>query len=140
LESRETGLARLITGAGGLLMLISLFLGWADVGGVSFSGWETWTALDIFFLFVALFALAAALTGGYIGLFRPDLSLNGAADLLGIVSIVILLWLILVEFQENADKEVGVYIALIAAIAISSGAGDWRVFQGAPAFPRIGRT
>ena len=134
------GLGRLVTGAGGALMIISMFLPWSSAGGVELNGWETWTALDIFFLIAGLVALVAALTGGRIGLFRPDMSLNGAADLLGIVSTLLLLWLVLIEFQEFAEREIGLYISLIAAIAIACGAGDWRVFSGAPAFPRLDRT
>jgi hypothetical protein len=139
MESRGPGLGQLVTGAGGALMIVSLFLPWTDVGGVNQSGWETWTVSDIFFLIAGVIALAAGLTGGRIGLFRPDMSLNGAADLLGVVSTVLLVWLVVIEFQEGAEREIGVYIALIAAIAIACAAADWRVFRGAPAFPRIER-
>jgi hypothetical protein len=137
MESRELGLGQLVTGAGGALMIVSMFLPWSGVEGVEFNGWETWTALDLFFLIAGLVALVAALTGGRIGLFRPDVSLNGAADLLGVVSTVLLLWLVLIEFQEFADREIGVYVSLLAAVAIACGAADWRVLRGAPAFPRI---
>jgi hypothetical protein len=139
-ETGQPGWGPLVTGAGGALMIISLFVPWSGVEGQEFNGWETWTALDIFFLIVGVVAIAAALTGGRIGLFRPDMSLNGAADLLGVVSTVLMLWLVLIEFQEFADREIGVYLTLIASIAIACGAGDWRIFQGAPAFPSIDRT
>ena len=136
----QIGAGRQITALGGALMIISLFMPWTEVGGVDFTGWETWTVSDIFFFIAGVVALAAAATGGRIGLFRPDMSLNAAADLLGVVSTVLLLWLVVIEFQEDAGRRYGVYVALIAAIAIACGAGDWRVFRGAPAFPRIDRT
>lgn len=140
MEGRGLGLGQIVTGAGGALMIISMFLPWSSANGAEFDGWETWTALDVFFLIVGVVALLAALTGGRIGLFRPDMSLNAAADLLGLVSTVLLLWLLLIEFQEFAEREVGVYVSLIAAIVIACGAADWRIFQGAPAFPRLDRS
>ena len=81
---------RLIAGAGGALLIVSLFLPWAGAGGVDRDGWELWTMADVFFLIVGITALLAAITGGRFGLFRPDLSLNGATDLLGVVASIIL--------------------------------------------------
>ncbi len=80
-----SGPVRLIIGAGGAMLIVSLFLPWADLDGVSRSGWELWTMSDVLFLIVGVFALATAITGGRIGVFRPDVSLIGATDLLGVV-------------------------------------------------------
>jgi len=132
----KPGPGQLIAGAGGALLIISLFLPWADVQGVSRSGWELWTMADVFFLIAGLTALGAAITGGRIGLFRPDLSLNGATDLLGVVATVLLTWLIIFDFPEGASREIGVFLALIAAIAIVGGVGDYRVLRGGSWFPR----
>src|SRR2546423_11434089 len=60
----KPGPGQLIAGAGGALLIISLFLPWADVQGVSRSGWELWTMADVFFLIAGLIALGAAITGG----------------------------------------------------------------------------
>lgn len=131
----RSGPGQLIAGAGGALLIISLFLPWAEVQGVSRSGWELWTMADVFFLIAGLTALGAAITGGRIGLFRPDLSLIGATDLLGVVSTVLLTWLIIFDFPAGASRETGVFVALIAAIAIAGGAGDYGTLRGAPLFP-----
>lgn len=131
----KPGPGQLIAGAGGALLIASLFLPWADVEGVDRSGWELWTMADVFLLIAGLTALGAAITGGRIGLFRPDLSLNGATDLLGVVATVLLTWLIAFDFPEGASREIGVYLALIAAIAIMGGAGDYRVLRGGSMFP-----
>jgi hypothetical protein len=128
-------LGRLIAGAGGALLIVSLFLPWANIAGAERSGWELWTMADVFFLIAGVTALSAAITGGQIGLFRPDLSLSGAADLLGVVSTVLLAWLILFDFPEGAGHEAGVYLALAGAVAIMGGAGDYATLRGAPAFP-----
>src|SRR4051812_11660738 len=114
-----------IAGAGGVLMIVSLFLPWAGAPGGDLSGWELWTMVDVFFLIVGLVAIAAALTGGHVGVFRPDMSLNGATDLLGVLSTLLLAWLLLFDFPDGASREVGVYLALVAAIVIMCGAGDY---------------
>ena len=129
------GFGRLLAGGGGALLIASLFLPWADSpGSDSRNGWEVLTMSDVLFLIVGLLAIAAAITGGRFGFFRPDLSLNGATDILGLAAAILLGWLILFDFPSGASREAGVYLALIAGIVISCGAGDFRVRS---LFPRI---
>ena len=137
MESSNRRAGQLIAGAGGVLLIVSLFLPWAEKGGVSRSGWELWTMADIFFLIAGLCAIAAAITGGSFGLFRPDLTLIGATDLLGLVAIVLIGWLLIFDFPAAADREIGAFLALIGAVTIAAGAGDYRPLRGAPWFPRM---
>jgi hypothetical protein len=130
------GLGQLVCGIGGALLIVSLFLPWAGAGGVDRNGWELWTMADVFLLIVGLTAIGMALTGGRFGLFRPDLSLRGAADLLGVVSTVLLAWLIIFDFPDGASREIGVFLALIGAMAVAGGAGDYATLRGAPLFPK----
>ena len=112
-----------------------MFLPWADsLDGASRNGWELSRTTDVFFVIVGVFGIVAATTGGRFGFFRPDLSLNAAADILGVVATMVLGWLILFDFPSRAGREPGVYLALIAAITIACGAGDFRVRS---LFPRI---
>jgi hypothetical protein len=134
--STESGLGRLICGTGGALLIVSLFLPWASAADVDLNGWELWTMADVFILIVGLVAIGAALTGGRFGLFRPDLSLSGAADLLGVVATVLLAWHVIFDFPEGASREIGVFLALIGAMAVAGGAGDYATLRGAPLFPR----
>jgi quinol-cytochrome oxidoreductase complex cytochrome b subunit len=136
-DSSNRGAGELIAGAGGVLLIVSLFLPWADRGAVSRSGWELWTMADVFFLLAGLCAIAAAITGGRFGLFRPDLTLIAAADLLGLVAIVLMGWLLIFDFPAGAERDIGAFMALIAAITIAGGAGDYRPLRGAPWFPRV---
>jgi len=134
------GFGRLLAGGGGALLIASLFLPWADSpDGVSRNGWELLTMSDVFFLIAGLFGIAAAITGGRFGFFRPDVSLNGATDILGLIAAILLGWLILFDFPSGAGREVGVYLALIAGIAISCGAGDFRVRSFFPRMPNGNR-
>jgi hypothetical protein len=133
----KSGVARFITGMGGVVMIVSLFLPWASVEEVDATGWELWTLADLLFLLAGIFAIGAAITGGRFGLFRPDLSLNGATDLLGVLSTLLLAWLVVFDFPEEASREVGVFLALGGAMAVAGGVGDYSVLRpGAPAFPR----
>jgi hypothetical protein len=130
------GFGRLLAGCGGALIIVSLFLPWADFpDGVSRNGWHVLTMSDVFFLIVGLFGIAAAVTGGRFGFFRPDVSLNGATDILGLTAAILLGWLILFDFPSGAGREAGAYLALIAATAIACGAGDFRVRSVFPKMP-----
>ena len=130
-------LGQVVTAAGGVLLIVSLFLPWASAEGADRTGFELLTMADTFLLIVALVAIGAALTWGRFGLFRPDMSVNGAADLLGVVATILLAWLILFDFPSGASREIGVYLALVATAAIACGSGDYSLLRGAPLFPRI---
>jgi hypothetical protein len=124
---------RLVIGGGGALLIGSLFMPWAR----GRSGWELLTNADVFFLIVGIVALAAAITAGRLGLFRPDVSLNGAADLLSVVAIVLIAWFAIFDFPAGASRGAGVFVALAASMAIAGAAGDYRVLRGARWFPRL---
>jgi hypothetical protein len=126
---------RLIIGAGGVLLIGSLFLPWADFGGPSRSGWQLWTMADVYLLITGTVAIWAAISGGRFGLFRPDLSLNGATDLLGVVATLLITWLVAFDFPHGASREVGVFVALAAAVAVMGGAGDYGTLRGTSWFP-----
>ena len=131
------GFGRLLAGGGGVLLLASLFLPWADnSNGTSPNGWELSATLGVLLVIVGLCGIAAAITGGRFGFFRPDVSLNGATDILGVVAAIVLGWLILFDFPSDASRAVGVYLALVGALAIACGAGDFKVTSLFPAMPK----
>jgi hypothetical protein len=129
------GIGRILAGCGGVLLIASLFLPWADgPGDISRNGWGLLRMSDVLLLIVGLHGIAAAITGGRFGYFRPDLSLNGATDILGVVAAFLLGWLLLFDFPSGASPQLGVFLALIADIAVACGTGDFRVRA---LFPRI---
>jgi hypothetical protein len=71
MTERKPGPLQLITGAGGVLLIVSLFLPWAGAGGTSRTGFELLTMGDVLLLIVGLAAIAAALTWGATGSFAP---------------------------------------------------------------------
>ena len=124
---------------GGVGLLASLFLPWSSSAGGNRSGFDVLIAADVMLAFGAVVAIAAAVTGGRIGLFRRDLSLNGGADLLGIVATLVVGWWLLFDVPAGGGAEAGAFIALGSAILIASAAGDYGSFRGEPAFPRLTR-
>jgi hypothetical protein len=131
----NAGLGRLLAGCGGALLIGSLFMPWSeDAAGAGHSGWEMFTVSDVLFLITGLLGLAAAITGGRFGFFRPDLSLNATADIVAVIAAVLLAWLIVFDWPSGAGRQVGVYVALAAAALTATGAGDFKVKS---LFPRI---
>lgn len=138
MTKKKLKLGQLIAGAGGVLLIVSLFLPWAGSGATDRTGFELLAMGDVFLLIVALVAIAAALTWGRFGLFRADVSVNGAADLLGVIATIVVTYFVF-DFPPGASHEIGVFLALVATIAIAGGAGDYSTLRGAPLFPRLDR-
>ena len=130
------GIGRLLAGAGGALLLVSLFLPWADdPAGGSRDGWELLAAFDVYLAIVAAFGIAAAVTGGRFGFFRPDASLNAVADILGLVAAIVVACMLLFDFPSGSGPAVGAYLALVGGAVIACGAGDFRVRSLFPSLP-----
>lgn len=128
-------IGRLLAGIGGVLLLASLFLTWADYdGGASPTGWQFSNTLDVFLAIVAVHGIAAAVSGGRFGYFRPDVSVNGAADIFGVLAATVLAWLLIFDFPQHASPGVGAYLALAGTLVIATGAGDFKVKS---LFPRL---
>jgi hypothetical protein len=111
---------QLIAGAGGILLFVFLFLPWFGEGGVNSNGWGGQSSTDIFLMIVAVVAIASALPAGRAPLI-PGITLAGAAAVLGGVATLVLIWLSFFDFPSGADRKVGVYLALLAAIVIAVG-------------------
>jgi hypothetical protein len=131
----HAGMGRVLAGGGGVLLLVSLFLPWA--GGRD--GWELLPAFDVLLVIVAVCGLAAAISGGRVGFFRPDVSLNGAADMLAVAASIALGWMLLFDVPGGASPRLGAYVALVAAIAVACGAGDFKVTSLFPKLPERDR-
>ena len=131
---------RLLAGFGGALLVVSLFMPWSEAAGVTRDGWQTLSAWDVFLMITGVCGIAAAITGGRFGFFRPDLSLNGMTDIFGVIAGILIAWLILFDFPSGATREVGLYLALVGAAAVATGAGDFRVRSVFPRMPDAERS
>jgi hypothetical protein len=129
------GFGRVLAGCGGVLLIASLFMQWSDAAGATADGWETLITWDVFLVITGICGIAAAITGGKFGFFRPDLSFNAMTDIFGVIATTLLVWLLVFDFPSQASPGAGVYLALVAAAAIATGAGDFRVRSVFPRMP-----
>ena len=120
MEAKRVGQGRLVTGLGGLILFAFLFLPWFSAAGINESGWEGQSSTDIYMLITAMVAVAAALPGTR-ALLVPGVTMSGGATLLGGVAAVLLIWLSFIDVPSGEGREVGVYLALVAAIVITVG-------------------
>jgi hypothetical protein len=112
---------RFVAGVGGLMLFGFLFLPWFGEAGLNSDGWEGQSTTDIYLMITAFVAVAAALPAGRAFLL-PGVTMSGAAAVLGSVATVLMIWLAFIDFPAGADRKVGVYLALFAAIVIAIGA------------------
>jgi hypothetical protein len=124
-------------GVAGAALAISGFLPWSESAGEQSAGWDVASGPAALAVLAGVVAVAAAATGGRFGLFRPDVSLRGGADLLGVASSTVLACVVL--FDLPGATGYGALVALVAAIAVVMLSGDYRVLRGAPAFPSLRR-
>jgi hypothetical protein len=129
-------LGRWLAACGGVLLIASLFLPWSEVAGVTRTGWETVSVWDVFVVITGVCGIAAAVTGGRFGFFRPDLSFNAMTDIFGVVLTILIVWLVAFDFPSGAGRELGVYVALAGAAVVATGAGDFRVTSLFPPVPQ----
>lgn len=120
MDSSQRSQGQLIAAAGGVLLFIFLFLPWFGLGRQELSGWQGQSSTDIYLLITAVIAVGTAITArGRVAL--PGTTMNGATTLLGGVGTILLLWLVVFDFPAAADREVGLYLSLIAVIMIAVG-------------------
>jgi len=127
---------RLIVGVGGASLIVTLFLPWAQVDGVTQNGWQFNAVATLYFLIAGVMGLLTALTGGQFGLCRPDVSTIGVTDALNTVAMVLFGWLI-VDFPPDAVRRPGVFCALAAAAVTAFAVADYGPLRGAPWFPPL---
>lgn len=132
-----TLLRRLICGAAGASMLVALLLPWVALQDADRVAWGLWKLTFPLCVALAVCALTTAITGGRIGLNRPDVSIVGATDGLGVITTVTLAWLLFYDLPTDASLQPAVILALASAAVAAFAAADYRPLRGAPLFPRM---
>lgn len=110
----------LIMGAGGLVLIIALFLSWVSILGVSASAFDAFSGMDIIMLIIGVAALAYGVTmavGASVGL--PA----NSALILAVLGVVVFGWALGWDLEEP-NAGVGAWLALFASIAIAYGGYD----------------
>lgn len=128
---------RLICGTAGALLVVALLLPWNDIHDVDRVAWGLWKLTFPLCAALAVCALTTAITGGQIGLNRPDVSIIGATDGLGVITTATLAWLLFYSLPPHAIRQPALILALISAAAAAFAAADYRPLRGAPWFPKM---
>jgi peptidoglycan/LPS O-acetylase OafA/YrhL len=134
MSAKSLGKGRPVVAAGGLILMVSLFLPWSSGEAASETAWQVNAGVAVLALGAGVIALAAAATNGRMGLFRPDVSMSGGADLFCVATTIAVGAVVLFDL---ADPGPGAIVALLAAAVTACVCADWRPLKGAPLFPRV---
>jgi uncharacterized membrane protein len=131
---------QMIAAVGGIVLLVAMFLPWVGTspsvpagvqlpGGVDTSTSENiWkgSSLDIYLLITGVVALLPALLA--VTDSAEEFSFVSAATLLlGVVAVILVVAFLTVDFPDGADRKVGAFVGLGAAIVIA--VGGFRAMQ-----------
>jgi hypothetical protein len=127
---------QIIAAVGAVVLLVAMFLPWIGVsgpslpagipvpqgvstGGTSENIWKGPT-LDVYLLITAIVALLPALMA--LTDAAEEFSFVSAATfLLGVVATILIIAWLTVDFPDGADRKIGAFIGLAAAVAIAIG-------------------
>jgi hypothetical protein len=125
---------QMIAAVGGIALLVAMFLPWVGVSGPSLpsgvvpGGVDTSTSediwkgssIDIYLLITGVVALLPALMA--LTDSAEEFSFVSAATLLlGLVAVILVAAFLTVDFPDGADREIGAFIGLGAAVVIAIG-------------------
>jgi hypothetical protein len=117
---------QLIMGAGGLVLIISLFLSWVSILGISASAFDAFSGMDIIMLIIGVTALAYGVTMAM----GASVSLPGnSALILALLGIVVFGWTLGWDLEEP-NAGFGAWLGLFGSVAIAYGGYDaWKAPQ-----------
>jgi hypothetical protein len=130
---------QMIAAVGGIALLVAMFLPWVGVSGPSLpaglpGGVDTSTSddiwkgssLDIYLLIAGVVAVLPALLA--LTDSAAEFSFVSAATLLlGVVAVILVIAFLTVDFPDGADRKIGAYVGLGAAVVIA--VGGFRAMQ-----------
>ena len=132
---------QMIAAVGGIALLVAMFLPWVGVSGTSLpsgaqlpGGVDTSTSdsiwkgssLDVYLLITAVVALLPGLLA--VTDSAEEFSFVSAATLLlGVVAVILVIAFLTVDFPDGAERKLGAFVGLGAAIVIA--VGGFRAMQ-----------
>jgi hypothetical protein len=110
--------------AGGVLMIVALFLPWYGAGGQTATGWQSLTVIDVVLLICALFGIAQ----WFFTVQQPTpampLAVAGLGAWTGLLAMLLVLIRLIDSPADGLGVEYGAWLALAAAVVLFTGA--WR--------------
>jgi purine-cytosine permease-like protein len=127
-----------LAAAGGLVLLVVMFLGWYGAEDVTLSAWEAFAVTDVLLALLALLALGVAVTTVTQRGPALPVGLGVITTALALIALIALLYRILNEPGPDGLVEVraGAWLGVLAALLVLAGA--WRSI--ADEAPRPGDT
>jgi hypothetical protein len=131
-----------VAGAGGLALVVSLFLDWYGLGRLDLgaSGWEAFSVLDVVLALLALVPLALVATQATRDSPSLPVAFSVLATVAGFLAALLILYRVINQPGPNdlVTVELGAWVGLAASVAIA--AGGWRSMRveampGVPAPP-----
>ena len=117
--------------AGGVAMIVALFLPWYGASGQTATGWESLTVIDVVLLICALFGIVQWFSTAQQATPAFPLAVAGLGAWTGLLAIVLTLVRLIDAPADGLGVEYGAWIGLAAAVALFTGAwrslGDERV-------------
>jgi hypothetical protein len=111
-----------IAALSGVVLLVSLFLPWYGAGPAGdASAWEALTAVDIALALVAAFAVSLLLVTASQRVPAVPIALAAIVTLVGLIGVVLALIRLASVPDGLEGRELGVWIALLAAVGIVAG-------------------
>jgi hypothetical protein len=125
LSNPRANLGQIIVAAGGLLVIISLFLPWYGGGGESQHAMETIELFDLIVILLCVLSIGIAvgsLTGATAN--TPLARMNLLLPLTGAIALIV--WVLAIEFAWALDEAIslkfGAYFAMVLGLAMVAGA------------------
>ena len=110
--------------AGGVALIVSLFLPWYGAGGETASGWQSLTVFDVVLCVCALFGIAQWFFTAQQPTPAVPLAAAGLSAWTGILATLLTVVRLIDAPADGLGIEYGAVVALIASIALFAGA--WR--------------
>jgi hypothetical protein len=119
MDLRRLRVGEWIVGAGGVLLLVALFLDWYS--DPTETGWEAFTVLDVILAVVALAAIAVPVVTATHRVPAVPLALESLVALIALVAVVLVL-IRVVNLPGEADgREIGLWLGLLATLGVFAG-------------------
>jgi ABC-type xylose transport system permease subunit len=110
--------------AGGIALIVSLFLPWYGAGGDTANGWQSLTVIDVVLCICALFGIAQWFFAAQQPTPAVPLAAAGLGAWTGLLAILLTVIRLIDAPADGLSVQYGAFVALIASITLFAGA--WR--------------
>ena len=107
-----------LTGLGGIVLLVSLFLPWYSLGGESATGWESFTVVDVIIALASLCAIALPVVTAVQRTAAVPQAFSASIVWVLMLAAVLAVIRLLNPPVDDVSRDAGVWIAAIASLAV----------------------